>query len=132
MKNKKIKCPYCGRTAVLKPASFVYGDKAIEEHVYVCTGYPECNSYVGVHRGTLKPKGTLANGGLRNLRIQTHKLFSQFWENGIMTKKQAYRWIQYRFALTENQAHIGSFSEYMCSQLMEECRKALRNNKIAC
>ena len=132
MKNKKLKCPYCGRTAVLKPASFVYGDKALEEHVYVCPGYPACNSYVGVHRGTLKPKGTLANGDLRNLRIHTHKLFSQFWENGIMTKKQAYRWIQYKFALTENQAHIGNFSEYMCGQLMDECRKTLENNRIAC
>lgn len=131
MKNQRLKCPYCGRLAVLRPAAFVYGDNAIEEHVYVCANYPACDSYVGVHRGTLKPKGTLANGDLRNIRIRAHKLFSQFWANGIMTKKQAYRWIQYKFALTEDQAHIGSFSEYMCRQLMDECQKTLANNRIA-
>ena len=131
IKKQKLKCPYCGRMAVLKSAAFVYGDKAIEEYVYVCSGYPNCDSYVGVHRGSLKPKGTLANGDLRNMRIQAHKLFSQFWANGIMTKKQAYHWIQDRFALTEDQAHIGNFSEYMCGQLMDECRTALANNRVA-
>ncbi|MDR1630761.1 MAG: DUF3268 family zinc-finger domain-containing protein [Oscillospiraceae bacterium] len=131
MKQKILKCQYCGRTAVLRPATYVYGDKAIEEHVYVCSGYPVCNSYVGVHKGTLKPKGTLANGDLRNLRIHAHKLFSHFWTCGLMSKKEAYRWMRYKFALTEEQAHIGNFSEYMCTQFMDECRKVLANNRIA-
>lgn len=132
MKKQNLKCPYCGRAAVLKPAAYVYGDRAMDEYIYACAGYPACDSYVGVHRETLKPKGTLANGDLRNLRIRAHKLLSQLWLNGIMTKKQAYRWIGYKFALTEDQAHIGSFSKYMCGQLMDECRKALENNRIAC
>ena len=131
MKKQNLKCQYCGRAAVLKPAAFIYGDKAIEDHVYVCSNYPACDSYVGVHCGTFTPKGTLANGDLRNLRIRTHKLFALFWTNNIMTKKQAYRWIQYKFGLNEKQAHIGSFSEYMCGQLMDECRKTLTNNRIA-
>ena len=132
MKKKNLKCQYCGRPAVLRPAAFVYGDRAVEEHVYACVNYPACDSYVGVHRGTLMPKGTLANGDLRNHRIRAHQMFSLFWANGIMTKKEAYRWMRYKFSLTEEQAHIGSFSEYMCGQLMDECRKALTNNRIAC
>ena len=132
MKKQKLHCPYCGRPAVLKPASFVYGNRATEEYVYACSAYPACDSYVGVHRGTRKPKGTLANGDLRNMRIQAHKLFSQIWTSGIMTKKQAYRWMQYRFSLNEEQAHIGNFSEYMCGQFMSECRELLNNNRIAC
>ena len=132
MKIKDLKCPYCGGSAILRPATFVYGDKAIEEYVYVCTNFPECNSYVGVHCGTCKPKGTLANGDLRNLRIKAHKLFSRFWRCGIMSKKQAYYWLQYQFGLSENQAHIGCFSQYMCRKLMDECRSTLINNRIAC
>ena len=132
MKQHKLKCPYCGRAAVLKHAAYVYGDNAVEDHVYVCTGYPACDAYVGVHHGSLRPKGTLANGDLRNLRIKAHKLFSLFWKKDIMTKKEAYRWIRYKFAMTEEQAHIGNFSEYMCGQFMDECRKTLTNNRVAC
>lgn len=75
MKPKNMKCPYCGKTAVLRKASYVYKDRALEEYLYVCSGYPECDSYVGVHAGTFKPKGSLANGDLRHKRIETHKLF---------------------------------------------------------
>lgn len=61
-RKKPIKCPYCGHTAVLRDASYVYGKNAVEEHLYVCSRYPACNAYVGVHKGTLVPKGTLADG----------------------------------------------------------------------
>lgn len=132
MKKKSIKCPYCGSAAVLRKASYVYGDKAIEKHVYVCSEYPVCNSYVGVHENTLLPKGTLANGDLRNKRIRAHKTFELIWESGIMKKSEAYRWMQYKFGLTSRQAHIGLFSEYMCEQVIFECEKALRNKKAVC
>lgn len=45
---------------------------------------------------------------------------------------QCYRWMSDKFGLKSHQAHIGNFSECMCDELMAECRKALRNNKIAC
>ena len=59
MKQKPIRCPYCGSTAILKDASYVYGSKSKGGKVYVCSRYPECNSYVGVHPGTNIAKGTL-------------------------------------------------------------------------
>lgn len=69
------RCPYCGRRAVLRDASYVYGSHVYnpEQKLYVCAGYPACNSYVGVHLGSLRPKGSLANGTLRNKRILAHK-----------------------------------------------------------
>ena len=47
-KNKpaNIKCPYCGKSAVLRKASYVYKEKALDEYLYVCAGYPECDAYV--------------------------------------------------------------------------------------
>lgn len=71
----KMRCPYCGKNAVLRKASYVYKEKALDEYLYVCAGYPECDAYVGVHAGTMRPKGTLANGDLRHKRIETHRLF---------------------------------------------------------
>ena len=35
-RKKPIKCPYCGHTAVLRDASYVYGENAVEEHLYGC------------------------------------------------------------------------------------------------
>ena len=60
MKQKPIRCPYCGSTAILKDASYVYGSKSKGGKVYVCSRYPECNSYVGVHPEQILLKGTLA------------------------------------------------------------------------
>ena len=57
-KQKKITCPYCGAHAALQKGSYVYGENSKEEYLYVCTNYPLCDSYVGVHVGTKKPKET--------------------------------------------------------------------------
>ena len=127
--QKSIKCPYCGGTAVLRPASYVYGDKALEEYVYVCQHYPECDAYVSVHKGTKIPKGTLADGDLRNLRIKAHHAFDAIWKNNILTKHEAYKWLQDKFCLRADQEHIGQFSEYMCRRVIEESQKVIENNR---
>ena len=76
MKQKKsIRCPYCGGTAVLRDASFVYGEKSYGGKVYVCSNYPKCDAYVGVHPGTRIPKGTLADQELRKKRMLAHQIF---------------------------------------------------------
>ena len=72
----------------------------------------------------------LADGDLRNLRIRAHRTFDLIWQNGILTRKNAYRWIQDKFSLRSDQAHIGYFSEYMCRQLIDESRAVLENNHI--
>ena len=130
MKPQTIKCPYCGRNAVLRKADYVYKGKIFDQYLYVCSGYPECDSYVGVHNGTLLPKGTLANGDLRHKRILTHRLFDAIWKNGILSRKDAYRWMQDIFSLSSSEAHIGYFSDYRCDYLMKECRKVLKNHNI--
>lgn len=129
-KQKRITCPYCGAHAVLQKGSFVYGDREKEEYLYVCSNYPACDSYVGVHAGTKKPKGTLANAELRNKRIKTHKIFDQVWKSNLMTKKEAYRWMTYVMGLSFEMGHIGKFSEYRCDELMRICKDVLTNNNI--
>ena len=42
-KPKIIRCPYCGGTAILRDASFVYGTHSHGGQVYVCSHYPSRN-----------------------------------------------------------------------------------------
>ena len=129
-KNKKIICPYCGAVAVLRKGSFVYGEKSKEEYLYVCSRYPDCDSYVGVHAGTKYPKGTLADSQLRNKRIKTHKVFDLLWKSQLMTKKEAYRWIEYVMGLPKDEGHIAYFADYRCDELINICKNVLKNNNI--
>lgn len=124
------RCPYCGRRAVLRDANFVYGDRVYTEgqKLYVCAGYPACNSYVGVHLGSLRLKGSLANGELRNKRIRAHKAFDSLWQSGILTRRDAYRWLQDITGLDERQAHIAMFSDYRCDQVIAACNRVLANH----
>ena len=75
--------------------------------------------------------GTLADGNLRNKRIQAHKAFDWLWKNNVMPKRQAYKWMQAKLGLNENQAHIAKFSEYMCDQLIALCQQTQENIKAA-
>lgn len=124
------RCPYCGRRAVLRDASYVYGNHVYVQgqKLYVCAGYPACNSYVGAHLGSLRPKGSLANGELRNKRILAHKAFDAVWQNGILTRKDAYRWLQDITGLDELHAHIAMFSDYRCDQVIAACNQVLANH----
>lgn len=130
MKKQNIRCPYCGGAAILRDASYVYGSKAKDGKVYVCCHYPACNSYVSVVKGTTIPQGTLANQELRRKRISAHRIFDQIWKQGILNRREAYRWISDKFCLSSQQAHIGEFSDYMCEQLIKESLKVLKNNNI--
>lgn len=130
MKKQTIRCPYCGGPAILKDASYVYGDSSYGGKVYVCSRYPACDSYVGVHPGTVRPKGSLADSSLRKKRIRAHQIFDQLWQQGIFSRQESYRWLADKFCLEIHQAHIGKFSDYMCDQLIHEASKVLQNNHI--
>ena len=69
-------------------------------------------------------------GELRQKRIQAHRIFDQIWQQGILSKPEAYRWVADKFCLTDKQAHIGQFSNYMCDQLIRESADVLKNNHI--
>ena len=123
MKRVNIKCPYCGSRALLRPASVVYGEKAIDTTApyYVCTRYPACDSYVAAHHRTRLPMGTLADGTLRHKRIQAHAVVNRRGEDGLMSKRQAYLWLQAKLGLPKEEAHIGKFSAFRCEQVIQYC-----------
>ena len=121
MKKINIKCPYCGSKALLRPASIVRSRTTPGEEVYVCARYPACDAYVSAHRVTHLPMGTLADKPLREKRQQAHIAMNRLWETGLMTKKEAYRWLQTQLGLPEREAHIAHFSEFRCEQVIRLC-----------
>ena len=70
--------------------------------------------------------GTLADKSLRIKRRQAHIALSQLWERGLMTRKEAYRWLQVQLGLPESEAHIGRFSAYRCEQVIDLCGRFVR------
>ncbi len=128
--RKPMRCPYCGSAMTLRPASDVYGNTQKDNWLYVCNSYPRCVAYVGTHPGTKMPLGVPADGHLRNLRIRAHKVFDQIWQNGVMSRDQAYRWMADLFSLPLGDAHIASFSEYRCTALIGKCEEVLDRNRI--
>lgn len=62
----QLKCPYCGGNSKLIDSKLIYGRSY--GMFYACENYPECDAYVGTHKGTVWPRGTLANEELREYR----------------------------------------------------------------
>lgn len=125
-----IICPYCMNEAIYMDSKRIYG--VSYGMVYACL---RCDAYVGVHRGTYKPKGRLANKELRQWKIKAHASFDPLWmrkfeieknKNGKRYKKSTarsdgYRWLAQRLGLTENECHIGMFDIDLCKRVIAIC-----------
>lgn len=57
MKGRIVICDYCGTPADFVDSSVVYHGHSFGM-IYLC---PRCGAYVGVHKGSDKPLGRLAN-----------------------------------------------------------------------
>lgn len=119
------------KTRVLRPAAYVYGDNNLdpEKYLYVCSGYPSCDSYIGAHKKSMRPMGTMADSNLRNKRIEAHRALDAIWKNGYMTKHSTYIWLQNRLNLREKDTHIGKFSYYLCEQTIRECTDYIKSRE---
>lgn len=129
MKKYQINCPYCGSPAHCRPASMVHGTSTLEKgrYLYVCSRWPECDAYVAAHKNDKSPMGTLANGNLRHKRILAHHALQELQRSRHMEKWAAYLWMQGKLGLSEEQAHIGLFSEQMCDRVVSLCHQTLES-----
>src|SRR4051794_30497777 len=74
-----VTCPYCGSAAIFTNSARVYGGRDFGM-LYLCRSYPACDSYVGVHKGTDKPLGRMANKELRKAKNAAHAAFDPLWK----------------------------------------------------
>ena len=106
-------CPYCGRDTEYVDSAAIYGRSY--GMVYLCR---ECKAYVGVHKGTNKALGRLANAELREWKIKAHGYFDPLWKQGVMGRKDAYKWMSEQLNIPPEYTHIGYFSVETCKQIV--------------
>ena len=123
---KNMRCPNCGRPMTLRTAEGIYTTNT-DSLLYVCAGYPTCDTYARVHAGTVIPMSIPASGELRALRNEAHKHFDKIHKTGIMKREDAYAWLAHVIQAPKAQAHIGYLSEYYCRVVIDESKKVLRN-----
>ena len=134
MKNKKKRkgvtnyaprCPYCGSTTVYRSATGIYAENPDDVMLYVCTNYPACDAYIRTQKGTAIPIGQMANGKLRALRTDAHRLFNQLYLKGYMPKQTAYGWLSSVLGVPKDKAHIAQLSEMQCELVIRETKKQI-------
>ncbi|MFY9224632.1 MAG: zinc-finger-containing protein [Blastocatellia bacterium] len=54
-------------------------------------------------------------------RVKAHKVFDKLFvgTEAVMTKREAYEYLQYLMGLSEEQAHIGNFDIEQCKELID-------------
>lgn len=115
-------CDYCGKPARYTDSSIVYQGRSYGM-IYYCH---DCHAWVGVHKGTDKPLGRLANAELRHWKQGAHAAFDRIWRNNRgLTRRGAYRWLAEQMGLPEDKAHIGMFNVEQCKQVIALCKKKM-------
>jgi hypothetical protein len=117
-------CPYCqGKTAFVD-SSYIYGISY--GMVYICK---PCKAYVGVHKGTSKALGRLANKELRNAKKDAHSVFDQLWAIKVSagyskseSRAKAYKWLSDEMGIPSEKTHIGMFDVEQCNKVVDLCK----------
>ena len=117
--DKVLICPTCGAFARLTQRAEMDKNPP-EAWVFVCENYPRCDSYVGCHRGTQTPLGTLAGPELRLLRRRAHSALDWHWKRkGGVSRDEAYRMLAEVLEAPFGEAHIGSCNEEQCRLIVQ-------------
>jgi len=115
-------CPYCNGPVQLVSNRVIYGREYGEwPWAYRCCD-TDCDSYVGLHPFTAIPLGTLANAATRNARKRAKAVFNPMWQNGTMTRNDAYAWLAAQLGIAnKDECHIGWFDVDRCMTVVEVC-----------
>lgn len=124
----KPKCPYCGVPAKLVDSEIVYRGRSYGM-IWLCQKHPECDAYVGVHKGTIKPLGRLANAELRKAKKAAHDAFDRLWrfkvERGAEPREAraaGYRWLSEKLGIEQRFCHIGMMDVRECERVVKLCK----------
>ena len=136
-----VTCPYCNAPAVLTDSAEVYHGNSFGM-IWLCR---PCQAWVGVHKGTDKPLGRLANKELRDWKMRAHAVFDPIWEaklrhrraggagksgraSGGPSYKKAYargagyKWLAQQLGIDKKDCHIGMFDVETCKRVVEMCQ----------
>jgi len=126
-------CPYCNAKAELASSTRVYGGQDYGM-IWLCSNYPTCDAFVGVHKGTTRPLGRLANKELRHWKKQAHFYFDLRWKHEKKRKPArtaAYRWLATQLGISAHDCHIGMFDVETCKQVVKICMANSKKREAA-
>ena len=107
-------CPYCkGKTEYID-SEVIYGTSY--GMVYLCK---PCDAYCGVHKGTDKSLGRLANRELRFWKKEAHRHFDVIWKEGDIERGDLYLHLSNHLNIPAEYTHIGMFSIRSCMKVVE-------------
>lgn len=130
-----VTCNYCNAPANLESSIKVYRrDYGL---MYICSNYPACDAYVGVHKSNNKPLGRLANKELRQWKNKAHAAFDPLWqakykkrlkERGADYRKSfarssGYKWLANELNIDRKDCHVGMFDVDTCKRVVEICSR---------
>lgn len=120
-------CPYCHKPSEFIDSALIYGGQSYGM-MYDCR---PCDAYVGVHRGTNRALGRLANKELREWKKAAHSFFDPLWKAKMkkrhmqknVARNLAYEWLAREMGLPKEETHIGMFDVQQCKKVIELCKK---------
>ena len=110
-------CNVCGGEASIRDSAEIYHGKSYGLAL-ICNDYPKCDSFVGCHKDTGLPKGSLADAETRYWRKQAHAAFDPLWMNRGMSRAKAYEWMSKNLNLPPEACHVGMFNMMTCKALV--------------
>ncbi|HUV67556.1 MAG TPA: zinc-finger-containing protein [Sedimentisphaerales bacterium] len=116
-------CPFCDGQMRLVNSAEIYGRSF--GYLYVCSNYPNCDTYVGCHRGSTRALGTPADRALRQARKAAHEIFDRLWRGGQWARNAAYGRLCEVLQVPQERAHIAMLTLAECRQL---CRAVKRGD----
>ncbi len=121
-----VYCDYDGTKADLVDSKVIYGKSF--GPIYLC---PKCGAYVGVHKGTDKPLGRLADAELRHWKRNGHNVFDPLWQHGPFRgrRKAAYAWLAQQMGLPVEKTHFGMFDVAQCKAAINIIFDYLRGDR---
>jgi hypothetical protein len=121
----EVICGYCGNEASCVSSLHWYG-RDYKSYVWTC---PSCDAYVGTHKGSKKPLGTLANGELRKLRSSAHEVIDFYWKNRRGNRSNVYLKLSEYMQLPSAQTHIGMFDNEKCQKVIDGFKQFMEGDE---
>lgn len=129
-------CNYCGDSAQFLATSEQVYDGRNFGPVWACL---KCEAWVGVHPGTKKPLGRLANSDLRQAKRRAHSVFDPLWMHAReayddkvhsrrlvirIARSRAYLWLAEQLGIPVEDCHIGMFDVAQCRRVVEVVKRS--------
>lgn len=116
LEGKDLICPECGGKAKLVDSKKIYSSGSYGLS-WVCERFPYCDTYVGCHKGTTTPLGTLANWKIRKARNRAHAALDPLWQEGDYDRGELY---------SELGIQMGKIPLHVGELTVEECEKLIK------